>query len=70
MKLKETVIVYNRQSILEAEGCDFLQSIRMVTARRMEQLRQKYDTRAYPMTRADLEKCAARMIAMAWRLGK
>lgn len=24
----------------------------------------------YPMTRADLEKCAARMIAIAWRLGK
>ena len=24
----------------------------------------------YPMTRADLEKCAARMITMAWRLGR
>lgn len=24
----------------------------------------------YPITRADLEKCAARMIQMAWRLGK
>lgn len=24
----------------------------------------------YPITRADLEKCAARMIEMAWRLGK
>ena len=24
---------------------------------------------AYPITRADLEKCAARMIALAWRLG-
>ncbi|MBQ3030537.1 MAG: glycoside hydrolase family 3 C-terminal domain-containing protein [Agathobacter sp.] len=28
------------------------------------------DNVTYPITRADLEKCAARMIAMAWRLGR
>ena len=60
VKLKETVIVYNRQSILEAEGCDFLQSIRMVTARRMEQLRQKYDTRAYLQCGVTQENCLLR----------
>lgn len=46
VKLKETDIVYTKNSILDAGGCDFLRPIRMESAQRVERIVQKYGENA------------------------
>lgn len=46
VKLKETDILYKKYSILDTGGCDFLRPTRMESARRVEQIVQKYGERA------------------------
>ena len=46
VKLKETNIVYKKNSILDAGGCEFLQPIRMESVHRIEHLIQKYSEKA------------------------
>ena len=47
VKLKETDIVYKKNSILDAGECDFVRPNRMESARRVEQVKQTHRENAY-----------------------